>query len=86
MTFRGMLYESLWVLEDVDDGVASQKHLRDETALGDCCSFFAFLRHFGPDFLDVLHDHVHVAVEGLHFAKQLLVIAESNQHFVVGFD
>ncbi len=77
---------SFWIFEDVDDGVSSEEHFGDVATFGDGCSFFAFSRHFSPDFLDVFHDHIHVSVEGLDFPEELFVISQGNQYFVVGLD
>ena len=60
---------SFGVFKDVDNGVSSEEHFGDVATFGDGCAFFAFSGHFGPDFLDVFHDHIHVSVEGLDFSE-----------------
>lgn len=63
--------------EDKNDGVAAQEELADETILVQVSLLLVRRADdgLGPHLLDILEDHVHVAVEGLDAGKELAVVA-----------
>lgn len=60
------------VLEDHDDGVSSEEHLRDEAILCHWALLLAFAcsRDFSPHLLHVLQDHVEMPVKELYYYKE----------------
>lgn len=76
---------SLGVAQHDDDAVAAQEHLADESVLVHGLGLLGggALGRLRPHLLDVLEDHVTVAVEGLDAAEQLLVVSAVDQHLRV---
>eukprot|EP00321_Phaeocystis_globosa_P019467 CAMPEP_0118818096 /NCGR_PEP_ID=MMETSP1162-20130426/5877_1 /TAXON_ID=33656 /ORGANISM="Phaeocystis Sp, Strain CCMP2710" /LENGTH=130 /DNA_ID=CAMNT_0006748249 /DNA_START=206 /DNA_END=595 /DNA_ORIENTATION=- len=76
---------SLGVAQHDDDAVAAQEHLADESVLVHGLGLLgrAPLGRLRPHLLDVLQDHVAVAVERFDPAEQLLVVSAVDQHLRV---
>jgi len=71
--------------QNQNDRVTSQKHLTNETILIDGPALLpaSQARGLGPHLLDILQDHVAMAVEGLDARQQLAVVAARDQHLRV---
>lgn len=70
------------VLEDQDDGVSSEEHLRYVAILVHRPRLLGALsgtRGLRPHLLDVLENHVAVPVECLYAGQQLVVVAAINK-------
>jgi hypothetical protein len=78
--------ESFRVFEDIDDGVPPEEELGQISNFLHGSPLLAFLWHLEPDFLDILHDHIHVSIKCLYFPQQLLVVPQSNKDVVVSLD
>lgn len=59
--------------QDEDDGVTTEEHLADEAILVNTLAVTT-LGLLGPHLLDVLQNHVAVAVEGLDTGEELAVV------------
>jgi len=69
--------------------ISAQKHLGDVTILVHRLRLllaFAGFRDLGPQFLDVLEDHVAMSIKSLHPRQQLLVVSAVDQNLSVVFD
>jgi hypothetical protein len=67
--------------QNENDGVASEKHLADETVLVDLASFLPICQSWGfcPHLLCVLKNHVAVTIECLDAGEQFAVVAARDQ-------
>jgi hypothetical protein len=82
---------SLGVLDNDDDGVAAQEHLRNVALFVLCFCTLSFrsisrsraFRHFGPHLTRLFEHHVHVAVESLNTRQNLAVIPAIYQYLAV---
>ena len=76
------------IFENKDDGVATQEHFADESFLVGWLGLllaFSRLGRFGPHLLDVLQNHVAVAIERFDAAKKFLVVSAIDQDLSVVF-
>jgi len=76
--FFGLVHNLCRVSKHQNHRIPSKEHFADEAVLIDRLLILACWQ-LGPHLLDILKNHVAVAVKGLYTSEKLLIIAEGDE-------